>query len=386
MFKATIEQTKLVKALKDISGSIGKGDGETAWDASIYMKSYNDNGVGKVKLLSTNRSEWTWSVIDAIGAVEEGVSPLVTYSLLSALINTINPTYEITLEEKSIQLLTVNYIGRKTPIELPAIMSGSFITEPSNTPIHSLQVPCDLFKLGIDKASKVITDGAELVYNCVNVTFNANNILFEAIDRPTQRVMAYVINHANPVEGNFLIECTKMKNMIAGFDGSKPIDIQVSKNNIAMSQGEIVALLRLTANSFPPVLSWLPNTFKNKVIFQKDEMINSLKRIQLMFDSKTVTKSKVCFCEFDTMFTTINSNAMKGRITESVMTTLTGDAFKAAFNLDVLLKSLYTIDTPDVQLVQYDTGNIYIAPNNPQGYEQRMIVMQIVVRDKDKVA
>ena len=115
-------------------------------------------------------------------------------------------------------------------------------------------------------------------------------------------------------------------------------------------------------------------------------MINSLKRIQLMFDSKTVTKSKVCFCEFDTMFTTINSNAMKGRITESVMTTLTGDAFKAAFNLDVLLKSLYTIDTPDVQLVQYDTGNIYIAPNNPQGYEQRMIVMQIVVRDKDKVA
>ena len=47
MFKATIEQTKLVKALKDISGSIGKGDGETAWDASIYMKSYIDNGVGK---------------------------------------------------------------------------------------------------------------------------------------------------------------------------------------------------------------------------------------------------------------------------------------------------------------------------------------------------
>lgn len=385
MFKATIEQTELMKVLRDISGSVGRGKMDNPTDASVYMRAYNENGQGKVKFLSTNFNEWTSSTVNTTVPVEEGVVPLVAHSTLTAMIGTINPTLEVTLEELNVQLLSINYVGRKTAIELPALMAGSFIVEPETNPELSVQLPCDVLKKGLDKASKVITDDPQkILYNCVNVTLNQNNVLFEALDSITRRVMVYAINHSNPVQGKFFVEANKAKNMLSTFDDTKPVDIEVSKNNICFKQAEKVALLRLTFGTFPSVSGWFPKTFKSKVIFQKDEMINALKRIQAMYENKAIMK--VACCEFTDMFSTITMNSVKGRISETVTTSLTGEEFKPIFSVDTLLKTLFTLEGANVEMVQYDNGHVSLAPENPTGYEHKTIVVQIVSKDNAKTA
>ena len=385
MFKATIEQTELMKALRDISGSVGKGKMDNPTDASVYMRAYNDNGKGKVKFLSTNFNEWTSSTVDTVGLVEEGVAPLVTHSTLTTMIGTINSTFEITLEELGAQLLSINYTGRKSPIELPALLSGSFIVEPESTSDLSVKMPCEILKKGLDKASKVITDDPQrILYNCVNISLNANNILFEAIDSVTRRVMVYAVNHTNPVEGKFFVEANKVKSMLAGFDDSTDVEIDVGQNNICFTQGGKVAILRLTYGTFPQVVGWFPKTFRNKVVVQKDEMINALKRIQAMYENKSIMK--VAYCEFDNMFSNITMNSQKGKISETITTTLTGAEFRTVFSVDTLLKTLFSIETPSIEIVEYDNNHVSFSPDSPTGYEHKTIVMQIATRESAKTA
>lgn len=385
MFKIKIEQPKLIKALKDIAGSVGRGKMDNPTDASVYMRAYNDNGVGKVKFLSTNFNEWTSSTVETIGPVDEGISPLVSHTTLMAMIGTINPTFEVTLEELKVQLLSIDYVGRKSPIEVPALMAGSFIVEPESIPDLTIQIPCGIFKQGLEKASRVISDDPQrLLYNSVNVTLNTNNILFEAIDSVTRRVMVYVVNHANPVEGKFFVEANKIKSMIAGFDDSKPMDIEVGKNNIRVMQDGLTAILRLTFGTFPPILTWFPTSFKSKVVFQKDEMINSLKRIQAMYDNQSVMK--IAYCDFENMFSSMTMNSQKGKISEAVTTTLTGSPFKTVFSVDTLLKTLFSVDGQNVEMVLYDNDQVSLSPENPTGFEHKTIVMQPVTRDAAKTA
>lgn len=385
MFKITVVQSELMKALKDISGSVGRGKMDNPTDASVYMRAYNENGQGRVKFLSTNFNEWTSSTINTIGTVEEGVAPLISHSTLNTMIGTINPTLEVTLEELNAQLLSINYVGRKSAIELPALLAGSFIVEPENSADLAVQLPCDILKKGIEKATKIITDDMQkILYNCVSVTLNANNVLFEALDSVTRRGMIYALNHANPVQGRFFVEANKAKNMLAGFDDALPVDIEVGKNNICFKQADKVALLRLPFGNFPSVSGLFPKTFKNKVVFGKDEMINSLKRIQAMYENKSIMK--VAYCEFEDLFSTITMNSVKGRISETVTSTLTGESFNPVFSVDTLLKTLFTIDSSSIEMVQYDNGHVSVAPENPVGYLHNTIVMQVSTKDNSKTA
>lgn len=376
MFKVNIEQQKLIKALHAIQGSVGKGKQQNPTDKMVYMQAYTENNINKLKLITTNFNEWTSVTVDLTLPITEGIAPLVEYDRLLSLASTISPTIEIELSEVSAQGITLNYVGRKTPIEIACHVYNDFAVPPQITPTLTTSVPGSVFKSGLEKASKVIIDSDQKpLFNCVNITVNPANIIFEAIDGISNRIMAYVVPNTNTSTGKFFVECNKLKNMITGFDDSKPITINVCANNISVVQDNITAMLRLMNGGFPNTLQHMPNQYKNAIAFNKQEMINALKRIQSMYDSTAGLKT--CLCQFDNMFSTIKSNSTCGKITESVVTNLSGTAFDKTLVVDTMLRSLYTIETADVQMVEYDRGHICLSPVGAQGYVYKLVVQPV---------
>lgn len=382
MFEVLVEQQKLVRGLKEVRGSVGRGKGQNVSDKTVYMRSFNDqNGVGHIELVTTNFNEWTSTVIDTVKPVVEGVAPLLEHSLFLELIETISPTMEITIKQDSETGASINFLGRKVPIELLGGMINDFVLPPEVTPTMAFTLPFALMKKGLDKASQIIVDSEDSpLWNCVNIIVHNKSIVFQALDSENKRMFAYAVAHQSNQTGKFFVECNKLRRMTSGFNENDPVNVAISSGNIAVEQNGIKAILRLVSGEFIDVLQFMPKQYDSTITFNKSEVINSLKRVDALLKKDTASVTKSCVFNMEDMFSTIQLNSSCGKIVENIVSTSTSQTpVKKAFKVEAFLDTLNAIEDSDIVMHVYPQGHVVLGPKTAQGYSQKCLLrpMQI---------
>lgn len=389
MFKTTIEQNDFFEALKKIKPTVGKGkDVNNVYNKHLYLELFETGGIKKLKLVTTNMSETSVVIANVIDG-EIGVCGVIPeFNTFFDMINTIDDV-EISIEDLGNCQLSINYKTRKKPIIINGIDSSAFLLSDLPKGNNIITIPGAVLKDGIDKTSLIIHESAsnKNIADCVHIITDTNKIQFQARDMLYKRIMVMEIPCTVSKQVDFFVECSKLKNIINSFDISKDITFNISNNNIVLEQDDINIYVTLRTGTFPNCDDYIPKQFRSIVSFNKNEMINSLKRISLMYDKESGIKT--CELNIQPNFLDININSMRGEVYESVLCNLKGRSFSISFNVESLIKSLNTVNTDDVKLCFKDRSCGILKPVHPVGYNYRCLMQPVrdkVSKDKEKKA
>ena len=376
MFKVVVEQLELMEGLRKIKNTVGKGkDANNQTDKYVYMETYMDNikKAPMLRLVTTNFTEISEALVEVVSA-DIGVSPLMEYDKIFNMVGTIDDAIEITLHAPDEDTkLFMNYVGRRQAISFNCMPSAQFLFQTSPVTTSEVTVPYANFKEGLDAAATIISDDDRYpVFNCVHVTIADGMGEFEAIDSNLKRMVVFSKPMTHTNEGTFFVECNKVRRMISGFDATKNMNVLMSDNNIVFEQDGLKVTTRLLQGTFPEIKKFMPSQYAVETVFNRDEMLTSLKRAKIMFDNLSGVKS--CIFDIDQGFLTMNMNSQIGMLHECVINTLTGNPTQMAFMVDSISQALAAFSEPSIKMCFYSKSSCVLMPENPQGYSHKVLV------------
>lgn len=376
MFKVVVEQLELMEGLKKIKNTVGKGkDVNNTTDKYVYAETCMDpvKNVPVLKLVTTNFTEISEVLIEVVSA-DIGVAPLIEYDKISDMVSTIDDSIEITLHSPDGEdKMFINYVGRKQAISFNCMPSSQFLFQGAPVTTSEVVVPYSIFKEGLDAAAAIISDDDRYpIFNCVHVTIEDGQAEFKAIDSNLKRMVIFSKPTTHTNEGTFFVECNKVRRMVSGFDSTKNVNILLSDNNIVLEQDSLKVTTRLLQGAFPEIKKFMPAQYAVEAVFNREEMLTSLKRAKIMVDSMAGAKS--CIFYIDQAFLTMNLNSQIGMLHECIICTLTGEPLQIAFMIESMSQALSALNEQDVKMCFYNKSNCVLMPESPQGYSHKILV------------
>lgn len=222
--------------------------------------------------------------------------------------------------------------------EMPSVSDGTNISIDGK--ILSEMVKGTIFAVAQGEGAKPILTG-------INVTIEDGVLQFVAIDGYRLAIRRERVNINSSlsfvVTGKAIGEAVKLID-----EQTEEIEIKVTERLISFAINGYEFISRLLEGGFVNYEKTIPSEYKQKVIVNTRDLINTIERVSLLISESFSTPVRCYFNELNVVFTCATS---MGRATETFNTQLEGENFEIGLNSRYLLEALKACETENVKIL-----------------------------------
>ena len=373
MFKISIEQKVLIKALEYLEPTVGK-NATGLGDNCVAMAT---TGNGSLEMYTTNTLEFTrLEAIVAVGGNTKDIAPYVDFKRFKTIISS-SPANDVVSIEASVNDILISFALKKKPIKLAGCNNG-MIPLPTNqfSTSATVTVPNGLVKQATDNVCSIVIDSkASPIYNCMRIFTSGIEVEISALDMTNKRtfIQSGVATNNNPQQ-EILLEASKLKKSLKLFEDYNELEFYMDQTMVRVDGADPVSALaqktggmisnisyfaRRVTGAFPSNIkaSYVPAPAEFSEI-NKQELLNCFTRIKAVEDQ---TNGGIIGFEIDGSNAIISLTSSYGDVEDNIVTENTvSRTFKTMFKYENLSDIMKVIET--------DTFEIGVLPAHPTNY------------------
>ena len=217
-------------------------------------------------------------------------------------------------------------------------------------------------------------EGAKPVLTGIYVTIEDGIMQFVAIDgyRLAIRKQQVYISDSFVflISGKAILEAVKLID-----EETENVEISVGDRLISFNINGYDFISRLFEGEFVNYKKTLPTEYKERVVVNTRELIDTVERVSLLISESFSTPVRCYFNELNVVFTCATS---MGRATETFNTKLEGDKFEIGLNSRYLLDALKAAETEQVQILFNGPNNgVVIKPLEGDDFKYMIMPMRL---------
>lgn len=213
---------------------------------------------------------------------------------------------------------------------------------------NRLKVPGKELKTLIDRTIVAVDwSGSRPVFKGVLLAGIGQEINMVATD--THRLALSRYNTAEPADipGNLIIPGSILEEVGRILDEKSETEIVLADGQVAFLQGETVIFSRLLEGQFPDYNRVIPRKFTTETRIKKEELLDSLRRAQLLTDKREKIPVKLTVADGKIK---VSVQTEEGRMLEEVNAEVTGEQLVIGFNVAYLIDGLEAADAEEVNI------------------------------------
>lgn len=168
-----------------------------------------------------------------------------------------------------------------------------------------------------------------------------------------------------------VLELTKILNK----NSHNEVDIHLSNNYFYLKSDEITIISRLIDGNFPNYSQVLPTDFKNTIIINRLEFLNSLQQTSIFVEERTKGVKLI----FKNSQLNIFSHSERGQAKAQISTKNFDKEIEIAFNIRYLISILEKLTTDEINMIVPDGENqsCMLSNSNDETYQYVIMPMRI---------
>lgn len=317
-----------------------------------------------------------------VDAVEEGVVAAPYKRMLDSLKEFSEQPLSIEVDNQTWEIK----ISWKTgSISIPGISGLSYPTIPTLADDKcSIDMEVDTLVDGINKTIFATAEGEiRPIMNSIFVSITPEEVTFVATD--AHKLVKYSAEHKSDVTASFILPkkpANILKSVIVKEEGT--INTQFDSKNAVFVIGDYTLVCRLIEGAYPKYNSVIPQNNPNKVIVDRIELLNGIKRVAVCSSQATnlikmsIEENKINLVAQDRDFSV--------SATENLACVYDGTPIVIGFKSTFLVEILSNTDTPSVVIELADSTRagvfkpVYDADEKPT-YQILMLLMPMMIND-----
>ena len=229
-----------------------------------------------LKICSTNNEISIKTQIDCISDVNE--SFLIDGKKLSGIISAM-PKGEIELFSDKKNIIRIKHENVKGKYKLVSIEPDEFPVIQDFNNENSIEIEKSVLKNMIRKIQHAAAlDVIKPVFNGIYFTQNADVITAVATDSRRLSIIKEKIDSETKIENGFIVPLKTINEMLKVLDSDGLCNISIVGNQFFFKSDNIEIVSRIVDGQYPNYKSIIPKEYTNKVIIEKEKLLNSIKR------------------------------------------------------------------------------------------------------------
>ncbi len=213
-------------------------------------------------------------------------------------------------------------------------------------------------------------EGAKPILTGINISVSNSVLQLVAIDGYRLAIRKEKINCEKElsftVSGKAIGEAVKLID-----EETENIDIFVGERLISFNISGYSFISRLIEGEFVNYKKTLPAEYKQRVVINTRELINTIERVSLLISESFSTPVRCYFNELNVVFTCATT---MGRATETFNTKLEGESFEIGLNSRYLLEALKACEAENIQIL-FNGPNAGVVIDPIEGEEFKYMIM-----------
>lgn len=341
----TIKVEHLLDCMKPLQSYVGNGR-NNAMERMLYIQ--GDDTVNITFLRVTNGSEICGTNIKPMTCQTMKYN-LIDFDILYKLLQTLEPTSSITIDNGPNFSLYIIHQGTKKPITISGLDPTNFPYQfPKLINQRLIQIPHDQFITAINSCGSIINhDDRYQLYNCINISVDGSNYKFESIDSLTKRLMILEMNSGSLTnKGQVHLEYNRIKK-ISNFTPSVYVELDIGDNGTMINSGYTWLYLPNIAGSYPDCKKLLPSSSITSFEVARLSLLDLLERVKIIAVANNGI-AKFGITKTDLLIEAISNN---GNISESInISNFIGKEFDCSFKLESIIESIKGIKTSTIDI------------------------------------
>ncbi|MBO5771222.1 MAG: DNA polymerase III subunit beta [Alistipes sp.] len=233
---------------------------------------------------------------------------------------------------------------------------------------------------GINKTIFATTDD-DLKPMMKGIFFNIDNDKITYVASDSHKLVKYTTGCKGEIKASFILP-KKPANLLKGLLLREEEDVKLSfdKNNAIFTLKNYTLVCHLIEGNYPPYEKVIPTNSPNKMLIDRIEFLNGLKRVAVCANSSTnlvilnIANNKMSLAAQDTNFS--------ASANESINCSYEGQPITIGFKSTLLVEILSNIETPTVAVEYSDStrpGVFKPVSDEPQSGDTLMLQMPMVI-------
>ncbi|MEE1244938.1 MAG: DNA polymerase III subunit beta [Acutalibacteraceae bacterium] len=362
----SVERAKLLEAVSKLQSVVGSKTSMPILEGILISAEQ-----GKITLVSYNLEMGMKKELYA--KCEQEGDIVINARLLADILRRMNGLQvELSADEK----LNINIKSGEATFDIMGMAATDYPEIPSISQSNSFEIDGKLLtqmKKGTSFAAAQ-TEGSKPILTGINISVSDNIIQFVAIDGYRLAIKREPVKQINDLEftvtGKSLNEAVKLID-----DDTEKVEINVGDRLICFNINGYVFISRLLEGEFVNYQKTLPQGYKQRVLVNTRDLINTIERVSLLISESFTTPVRCYFNELNVVFTCATS---MGRATETFNTKLEGENFEIGLNSHYLLDALKAIDDENIQILfNGPNAGVLLTPQEGDGFKYMIMPMRL---------
>ncbi len=217
-------------------------------------------------------------------------------------------------------------------------------------------------------------EGNKPILTGINISVNNGFLQFVAIDGYRLAIKKEPVKQIKDLE--FTVTSKALNEVVKLVDDeTENVGIAVGERLINFNINGYSFISRLLEGEFVNYQKTLPQDYKQKVIVNTRDLINTIERVSLLISESFTTPVRCYFNELNVVFTCATS---MGRATETFNTKLEGENFEIGLNSHYLLDALKAIEDENIQILfNGSNAGVLITPVESDNFKYMIMPMRL---------
>jgi DNA polymerase III subunit beta len=297
----------------------------------------------KVKLAATDMELGLRVEVEASAEKDGGV--VLPGRLLLDVVRAL-PKDEVSFEFRGDQR-DVEIVSGAARFDLKALPAEDFPPLPDPDAESVVTMPAGALIETIDRVARAASrDEARPILTGVLVSAEGNSLTMVATDSYRLSVKETQLEQAiaAPLEANVPARALQELSRIAAAGEADEVGISIGQNQVVFSVAGVVLSSRLIEGQFPNYRQLLPDTFEHEVRLDRDELLETVRRIGLMAQKNAPLRLGFSDGELSISAQT----ADVGEASESMPANFQGESFEIGFNAEFLREGIESVGAGEV--------------------------------------
>ncbi len=362
----SVERTKLLDAVSHLQRAVGTKTSMPVLEGILISAEQ-----GKITLISYNLEMGMKKEIYA--KCEEAGDIVINARLLADILRRMNGLQvEISADSK----LNCNIKSGEATFDIMGMAATDFPEMPSVSDGEMFSVEGKLLAEMVKGTifATAQNEGAKPILTGINFSVSNSVMQLVAIDGYRLAIRKNKINSDKEisftVSGKAIGEAVKLIN-----EETENIEILVGERLISFNINGYFFISRLIEGDFVNYQKTIPSEYKQRVVVNTRELINTIERVSLLISESFSTPVRCYFNELNVVFTCATS---MGRATETFNTKLEGESFEIGLNSRYLLEALKATEAENIQILfNGSNAGVVIDPCEADEFKYMIMPMRL---------
>ncbi|MBO5359119.1 MAG: DNA polymerase III subunit beta [Clostridia bacterium] len=364
--KFVVERAKLLEAVSKLQSVVGSKTSMPVLEGILISAEQ-----GKITLISYNLEMGMKKEIYA--KCDEAGDIVIGARLLADILRRMNG---VQVEISADNRLNCNIKCGEATFDIMGMAATDFPEIPTVSAENSFRVDGKLFaamKKGTAFAAAQ-NEGAKPILTGINISVMDGFIQFVAIDGYRLAIKKEKAENIKNLE--FTVTSKALNEAVKLIDDdSEDIEINVGSRLIGFNINGYTFISRLLEGDFVNYQKTLPADYKQRVVVNTRDLINTVERVSLLISESFTTPIRCYFNELNVVFTC--ATAM-GRATETFNIKLEGENFEIGLNSHYLLDVLKAIEDENIQILfNGPNAGVLVVPVDNDNFKYMIMPMRL---------